>query len=235
MMIFLKIALICLTIPSKQADPPPGETYCPILLEEEIALPPSYDTIVRRLKTSRTRLAADRDIDAASTLVTTYLVDSIFPSWYGRPWDFNGHTNRPDTGEVACGYFVSTTLKHAGFNLNRYKFAQQASSIGTKSLDPDGYSVLWNKSVHELENWFENQDPGLWTVGLSYHVGFLYWDGAELWFIHSNYMDPVAVVREKASESEALANTTVFYLGNISHNEGLVAKWLDNEFIEIRK
>ncbi len=36
-----------------------------------------------------------------------------------------GHTAVPKEGEIACGYFVSTTLLHMGVPLNRYKIAQQ--------------------------------------------------------------------------------------------------------------
>jgi hypothetical protein len=205
--------------------------------EIDVPIEPSvdYDAVLLGLKSKKAKLKQSGDNELAAQTITSYLVDSIFPAWYGLPWDFNGHTNRPDTGVVACGYFVSTTLKHAGFNLNRYKFAQQAASIGTVSLDPSSHEVLRHGSVDRLKTWFENKPAGLWTVGLSYHVGFLYWDGGELWFIHSNYSTPFGVVRELASESGALANTEVFWLGNITHNPSLISKWLSGSFIEIRK
>lgn len=201
---------------------------------------------IRRLSYDQIRKAAKKDVQnsfhgldglqadsAVGQAITKALVEKIFPAWYGTPWDFNGHTNTPDTSEVACGYFVSTTLKHIGFNLNRYKLAQQASMIGTKSLDPNDNVSLWGKSVEELVEYFEAKPAGLWTVGLSYHVGFLYWDGEELFFIHSNYLDPVAVVREKALESAALAQSKVFCLGNITHNQWLMSKWRNGTFISI--
>lgn len=171
-------------------------------------------------------------VELLGETITQELVENIFPAWYGTPWEFHGHTNTPDTGSVACGYFVSTTLKHLGFNLNRYKLAQQASSIGTKSLDPSMKS-LWNISVDELVEHFKTKPAGLWTVGLSYHVGFLYWDCEELFFIHSNYLDPVAVVREKATESDALAQSNVFCLGAITHNDWLMKKYISGSKIEI--
>jgi hypothetical protein len=201
---------------------------------------------IRKASYSQVRKAAKKDVKTAvdgatgskadslaGAAMTKALVEKIFPAWYGTPWDFNGHTNTPDTGEVACGYFVSTTLKHMGFNLNRYKLAQQASMIGTKSLDPHENESFWGKSVDKLVEYFKPRPAGLWTVGLSYHVGFLYWDGAELYFIHSSYLDPVAVVREKALESEALAQSNVFCLGNITHNQWLMRKWRTGEFISI--
>src|SRR5687768_5014531 len=64
--------------------------------------------------------------DSLSSLVTDLLVDRIIPYWIGTPWSFEGHTSIPNSGKIACGYFVSTTLLDLGFNLNRYTFAQQA-------------------------------------------------------------------------------------------------------------
>ena len=52
---------------------------------------------------------------------TDFLLNAIIPHWYGTPWDFNGHTSIPNQGEIACGYFVSTTLRDIGLKLNRFK------------------------------------------------------------------------------------------------------------------
>ncbi len=54
----------------------------------------------------------NKAIDIASHYLYSKLLNDIVPHWYGTPWDFNGHTNIPNQGEIACGYFVSTTLRH---------------------------------------------------------------------------------------------------------------------------
>ena len=192
----------------------------------------SYLKLLDRLEAQR--LSFDEaDYELAAQTLTTYMVDSIFPHWYGRPWTFEGHTNRPDQGEVACGYFVSTTLKHAGMNLNRYRLAQLAATVGTKALDPTMHT-LRNISPEQLKEHFaKNKKKGLYAVGLSYHAGFLYWDNEELYFIHSNYMGPGAVEREIAVESDALEQSTVYCIGQITHNKALIAKWLKQQEIKI--
>ena len=65
------------------------------------------------------------------------LTEDLFPAWYGTPWDFNGHVYYPHEGKIACGYFVSTTLKHIGFPLNRYRVAQQDATTIIKLLTSD--------------------------------------------------------------------------------------------------
>jgi hypothetical protein len=64
-------------------------------------------------------------LDSAGEYFTSALINDIIPHWYGTVWDFNGHTENPRKGTIACGYFVSTTLTDAGFEIDRYKMAQQ--------------------------------------------------------------------------------------------------------------
>ncbi|WMJ72126.1 hypothetical protein RCC89_02925 [Cytophagaceae bacterium ABcell3] len=48
--------------------------------------------------------------DSVGRVFSDYLVNKLIPYWYGTKWDFEGHTDVPGKGEIACGYFVSTTL-----------------------------------------------------------------------------------------------------------------------------
>ena len=73
-----------------------------------------YNRILNGIKQQRkliksNKIAASRT-KQASQLLFSNLADSVFPAWYGTKWDFNGHTNVPKEGLIACGYFVSTTL-----------------------------------------------------------------------------------------------------------------------------
>ena len=65
------------------------------------------------------------------------LTDSIFHYWYETPWDFNGHTQEPKNGQIACGYFITTSVQDMGFRLQRIRLAQQPASEIIKALcDP---------------------------------------------------------------------------------------------------
>jgi len=68
--------------------------------------------------------APQKTLDSVSHYFLNTLLNNIVPHWYGTTWAYEGHTNVPVQGEIACGYFVSTTLRHFGFKLNRYKMAQ---------------------------------------------------------------------------------------------------------------
>mgnify|MGYP001433643202 CR=1 FL=1 len=91
-------------------------------------------------------------IDSASQYLYSKLLNDIVLHWFGSDWDFNGQTNVPNDVEIACGFFVSTTLKHFGFILNRYKMAQQAGLIEVRMLQSNSeLKTHRNFSFEELK------------------------------------------------------------------------------------
>lgn len=155
------------------------------------------------------------------------LVYSIFPYWYGTPWDFNGYTNTPNDGVIACGYFVSTTLKHIGFNMNRYDIAKMYSSDIVEVMCHQDYWV--ESSFEKFLTRMKEMEDGIYIVGLSNHVGFLEQIEGRTYFIHSNYMGSNGVEKVLASNSVALGNSTSFWVGNLSNNESVRKAYLTNE------
>lgn len=169
--------------------------------------------------------------ETIKTAFTNQLVDKIIPHWYGTPWSFGGHTAIPNQGEIACGYFISTTLRDMGINLNRYKLAQKLPIDEAKMISCG--SVI-NKVVQDTsEKAFEEIDrltkEGLYFIGFDEgHVGYLLKREGELFLIHSNYFSPVSVCRETLKESRVFKRFTKFHLVAISDNDALLQRWLDN-------
>lgn len=153
----------------------------------------------------------------------TIMTDSVFPSWMGTKWDYNGISNIPGKGMIACGYFVTTTLKHVGFNLNRYKLAQQAASTVIQVLCDSSrlYSYSVDAAIKKLKGLGNNK---LYVVGLDYHVGFIAVKNNEVFFIHSDYFKG-EVLKEKAQNSKAFKNTSAYVFGEITNNKELFNKW----------
>lgn len=67
-------------------------------------------------------------LQKAKHKMVSHLLDSIIPFWYKTVWSFEGHSEVPRQGEIACGYFVSTTLLHAGLKLNRTNWPNKIRS-----------------------------------------------------------------------------------------------------------
>jgi len=91
-----------------------------------------YALLQEKISREKKQLAANPT--AAHDYFFEMLNDSIFEYWMQTPWDFNGHTDTPRKGEIACGYFVTTTLRDMGVQLQRYKLAQQAASVIAEKL-----------------------------------------------------------------------------------------------------
>jgi len=171
-------------------------------------------------------------IDSIGHYLTNILLDDIFPHWYGTEWDYNGITETPGKGYVACGYFISTTLRDMGLNMNRYKFAQQTGLNGAKTLQlGEDVKKFYSNNNDIPARLVKELKPGLYQVGLSCHVGYLLIRNSEAWFIHSNYIHSGVMV-EKAVDSEAF-NSNVYVISEITYNRKLIKKWILGERIII--
>jgi hypothetical protein len=158
------------------------------------------------------------------------LVGRVFPAWYGTTWDFNGTSETPRRGKIACGYFVSTSLRDLGINLNRYRIAQLYSHdiVRRLSVKAQTFSSL----SATLEAIGRESGGALYVVGLDQHVGFLVrMASGEIRFVHSSYGTPAEVLSELAVESVVLAQSKKFVLGRLDDPAGLVEKWLMNSRI----
>lgn len=184
------------------------------------------DRYARADASGRTALIAN-----ARKVVLRRIRDQIFPAWMGTPWDFNGVTQVPRSGQIACGYFVTTVLRDAGVDLERAKLAQQASLKIIKTLCPaESIKDYGGIDVPELVRRMGNLPKGLYIVGLDIHCGFIDNGPNSVDFIHASYGSPREVVHEKALNSKVLSQSKRFVLGRVD-NDVLLGKWLRKEHI----
>jgi len=156
------------------------------------------------------------------------LTNEIFPSWYGTAWDFNGVTQVPNEGHIACGYFVTTTLQDAGFDVPRIKWAQMASENMITKATPH-VTRFSNASMEEIETWLASQEDALYMVGLDNHTGFVCKKGNQMKFIHSSpYNELGGVISESIDTHNPLAVSGYRVFGKILHDE-MIVKWLNAE------
>lgn len=180
--------------------------------------------IIKKEKNSITNL------DSLRTYLHFKLTNEIFPAWYGTEWDYNGYSNFPRKGQIACGYFVSTTLKHIGINVNRFDLAKKYSSSIVRTLTEK--STTFN-TIEQLFAFLKDEKDDIFVVGLSNHVGFIEKKAGKTYFIHANYMGPNGVEKEIAQESIPLNSSDVFVIGNLTGNHDLLKKWKNNQPIQI--
>lgn len=160
----------------------------------------------------------------------TYLLsERIFPYWYGTKWDFNGTTKKPNEGAIACGYFVTTTLRDVGVNLNRVKLAQCASEkMITELVAEKNIKRFSNIDIVTFEKQLKEIGNGLYIVGLDNHTGYLLLSEEGNYFIHSSGIFPYRVVKDKLVESPILMKSKYRIAGKISADERFLNKWITN-------
>ncbi len=150
--------------------------------------------------------------------------------WYATPYDYNGMSEMPRSGEIACGYLISTIMKHAGFRVGRIKLAQQRATNVIYSLCRLS-SINSYHRMDELKDYLIREGEGIYLVGLDTHIGSIEYIGGEMFFTHASPLAPQSVVQERLDESLALAVTTEYVVGKLSDNRDLMRKWMEDELI----
>jgi hypothetical protein len=226
-------ALILLTgivpIPASAQTPSPAPVGSEYTLTTQ-----SIRSEIARLREDfqRARNAAARDslVDVASLRLRIWLCDSIFPLWYGTEWDYNGTTQTPGVGTIACGYFVTTCLRDVGFSLPRVRLSQEPSERIIASFVSRPLRRRWSDaSLERFVAEVAAMGDGLYMVGLDCHVGFLIVEAGTVDFCHASYTPPSMVIRESALTSSVLAISRYRVVGRLLPNEALVRRWLRDE------
>lgn len=156
------------------------------------------------------------------------MYSKIFPYWYGTKWDFNGTTQLPQQGSIACGYFVTTTLQQAGVSINRVKMAQCASEEMIRSLvSKKNIFHLSGISLQEFKTKLKKLGNGLYIIGLDNHTGYIYVSDQEDYFIHASGWFPFKVVRQKLEESDVIGRSKYRVVGKISDDIFFLSNWIN--------
>lgn len=171
-------------------------------------------------------------LDSVGMVYGKLIAKEYLPHWCGTTWDFNGHTDIPKQDAVACGYLVSTILKHTGINLNRFTMAQQAASYGAMTL-LGGKNTPPLVSIDNMPSKVESLQDGLYKVGLNNHTGFLWIENTIPYFLHSSFIHEDGVVAEKAMCSLPFIASTIFQIVPISSNYFILKKWMSGEAVHV--
>lgn len=190
---------------------------------------PDYATVRAKLERERRNLARGLVDDApgtlrrARTMLVRTLRDDILPAWNGTEWAMNGTSTVPLDGKIACGYFISTTLLHAGFEVERVRMGQQASQYIAESLVPR--AAMWRTSDQSIEDFvarLRKGGDGIYLVGLDSHVGYVIVEGDDTWFHHSG----PGVVRREPALTASFLSTSRYRVAAKLFDDLLVEKWL---------
>jgi len=141
----------------------------------------------------------------------------MIEAWVGTPYDFFGISDEPGAGGIACGFFVSTLLEHAGFDVRRLELGEQASEHIVRTLvAEEGIERFDHALPAMVVQRAVEQGPGIYLVGLDTHAGFIVHDQRSVRFCHATSRSARAVVCEPARSSPSLRSdyTVIGKLGD---------------------
>lgn len=174
-------------------------------------------------------------VERARERVYLSLTEAIFPAWYGTRWAYDGTTETPRVGRIACGYFVATTLRDAGFLLPRTTLAQQPAETIIRNLTgPEQIKRFRRQPLRTLRAEMERMGRGVYVIGLDTHVGFIVHDGRELRFVHSSSQAKrPEVVSEPLDENCSVAFSDYRVLGKIL-DDAMIERWIEGKPLRAR-
>jgi hypothetical protein len=185
----------------------------------------------RKARTPADRAAVEHD----AQVILENSLPEMMRCWLGTPWDFNGTAGGPGGGKIACGYFVATVLKDAGFRVDRYQLAQQPSGNILRSFLPkESCALTIGKDYQTFAAEVAKLEAGIYVIGLDTHVGFIVVRDGDFHFIHSSGSRPWCVVDETRAEAAVLQRSNWRMLGNLTNTPGVIRTWLKADKIAVR-
>jgi hypothetical protein len=191
--------------------------------------------LAARHASARTAAEKDRVLEETRKFLEL-LLPQMMRCWLGTGWDFNGTSETPGEGRIACGYFVATVMRDAGFRVDRYKLARQPSQNILRSFIPrESMTLRVGMPYESYAAEIDAADPGIRIVGLDSHVAFLVTGPGGFRFIHSSGSEPWCVVDESSAEAEVLRRSNYRVQGLLTADRALLLRWLRGEKIPVRE
>lgn len=189
--------------------------------------------LVSRYRSARSpehRAAVEHD----ARIILELIMPEMMRCWLGTGYDFNGVAERPGEGKIACGYYVSTLIRDAGFKVNRYTLAQQASqNILLSFTSKENCRLRVGEKYNRYADWLEAQEHGIYMIGLDTHVGFVVIQEDGMKFLHSSGIGKAGVVEEFRDEAAAIKWSKWRMLGHFTTDPNVIRIWLAGENVTV--
>jgi hypothetical protein len=228
---YLILLSVCTSCGSQESKNLPREQKAHARVVDTV----SYDQLKKGVRDKKklffrenSNLTDQKNLSAIQDYWINTLLNDFYLKWSNTPWDYNGTTEQPKTGTIACGYFVTTLLRDMDVKIQRVKLAVCPSSEMMKCIVPtqriinlSSLSNLdFNKKITEL-------GKGVYIIGLDFHTGFIINDGSENWFLHSNYIGRQGVVKETVLKSQALRSSRTRWMVSLTSDTDFLSRWVE--------
>ena len=204
-----------------------------------------YEVLEKELKTWRGELVKEyrqarspeqkAAVEHDARIILEMILPEMMRCWRGTGYDFNGVAERPGEGKIACGYYVSTVIRDAGFKVNRYKLAQQPSANILRTFtDAENCQLRVGEKYESYADWLESMEPGVYLMGLDTHVGFVVVErSGDMKFLHSSGIEKAGVVEEPRDQALAIKWSKWRMLGHFTADPDVIRTWLAGEDVRV--
>lgn len=201
----------------------------------------SYREALRRVEARRLELAAlwARTDDRAALVgpigdEIASLTHAVARHWLGTRWGLGPpQSQTPGEGKINCGTFVGTVLSDAGFVVDVGKLQRQPSQLIIASFVGARRTRRWsNASMDRFIADVKRMGPGLYVIGLDFHVGFLVQTRGDLRFVHASYVTRT-VVDEAAATARPITDSKYRVVGKLLDGRN-VRDWLEGNRIRVK-
>lgn len=200
----------------------------------------NYESIINGIQSKREEFQEEYDSaspDEKKDIISQskeYLLDkisnSIIPAWKGTTYNFSGNSERPGGEEgIACGHYVTTVLKDAGFNIDSDALGQKRARYIIKTFTEKNETYK-DISAEQFSEYLEEKDDGVYILGLDSHTGMIIKDGEKENLCHAAYYSPLEVTCEDASKSTAIKSSSHKEIGN-ALNDDAVKDWINGKYL----
>jgi hypothetical protein len=201
----------------------------------------SYDDSLRSIAAERVTLATRwsaggerQAVEARAAKTILRNVRTLVSHWLGTRWALGTpQATRPGQGKINCGTFVGRVLRDAGFRLPVKRLQRQPAELIIKTF-VGGRRVrrFSNAPMASFLRQVRAMGPGLYIIGLDFHVGFLIHTGAELRFVHASY-ETHTVVDERAATAMPIQSSKYRVVGKLLSRRNVV-DWLGGRSIQVK-
>jgi len=214
-----------------------------VLETKSVTMSEAYQLTLADIKEQQTNFAkvykkakTEQEKQETLTLAGRYLeeivANDIVYYWYGTGFDKEGTTASPGSGRIACSYFVVTMLTEAGLIVDRIKLSQQSAESIVRTL-AGTENVTRCVNPDEVEVLLKKKGVGLYFIGFNYHVGYLYYDGTDIYLIHASPLPPGTVSRIPMQGARSFEYSNYYDIGKLTDNKTLVINWLTGKKLAI--
>ncbi|MCA9266368.1 MAG: hypothetical protein KDA60_21055 [Planctomycetales bacterium] len=207
-----------------------GFTGAMLAVASTAALGDGYQQKVEEIEKRRQRWKAE-DVASAQQFLENSAI-AVSQAWLGTTWALGApQTKHPGQGQINCGTFVGTVLRDIGFRVNVSKLQRQPSQLIIQSFTPH-LRKFSRTPIDKFLSAVRDMGPGLYIVGLDFHVGFLRVTSEDVRFIHASYIHHY-VINEDASSAKALIDSQYRVVGRILTEQN-ARDWIAGRAITVK-